>query len=142
MKTIFKTLLLSLFLTVQPSSASEQAHTLVIVANTDNEFINLTRRDVRNLFMGGVLKHDLQAVILPPDSQARILFNTKVVGLTEARIQSYWAQMRFSGRKKQPKQISTESQMIEYLKNNKGAIAYLPASSSIPKELTVLLKVK
>lgn len=142
MKTTLKAFFLSFFLVVMPSLAAEQVYTLVIVANTDNEFINITRRDVRNLFMGGALKYDLQAVILPPDSQARILFNTKVVGLTEARIQSYWAQMRFSGRKKQPKQISNESQIIEYLKNNKGAIAYVSGNFTIPSELTVLLKIE
>ncbi len=141
MKFIFNIPLYVLILVMTSHTAAAQEEMLVVVANTNNELIKVSRRDIRNLFMGGALKHDLEAIILPSDNKARILFNTKVVGLTEARIQSYWAQMRFSGRKKQPKQIDDERKVIEYLKNNKGAIAYLPAGSDIPEELTILLKI-
>lgn len=121
---------------------AKQNNALVIVANTQNEDISVTRRDIRNLFMGGVIKHKLRAVILPPENEARVIFNTKVVGLTESRIQSYWAQMRFSGRKKEPREIINEEQLIEYLKMNEGSVAYLPAQSTIPSELTVLLTIE
>ncbi len=121
---------------------AKQNYALVIVANTQNEDISITRRDVRNLFMGGVIKHELHAVILPPENETRVVFNTKVVGLTESRIQSYWAQMRFSGRKKEPREMVNEEQLIEYLKMNEGSIAYLSAQSTIPSELTVLLTIE
>lgn len=127
------------FLTFKSFANSESS--IVIVANTKNEMLHVTRRDIRNLFMGGALKHDLHAVILPPKNQTRVLFNTKVVGLTESRIQSYWAQMKFSGRKVQPKEVDTEINMIEYLKQHEGSVAYLPAESFIPRELTVLLTI-
>lgn len=123
-------------------SFADPEYSLVIVANTEHDANDFTRRDVRNLFMGGALKHDLYARVLPPENKTRVLFNTKVIGLTESRIQSYWAQMRFSGRKVQPKELNNEDDMIEYLKNNKGAIAYLSAESTIPSELTVLLKIE
>lgn len=124
------------------SFSSEQNYRLLIVANIDDPSIHLTRTEVRNLFMGSALKYDLHAVILPPESNTRVIFNTKVVGLTESRIQSYWAQMRFSGRKKEPKQIANEQEVIEYLMSHQGAITYLSAEASIPKELTVLLKIR
>ncbi|GAC21788.1 hypothetical protein GARC_4851 [Paraglaciecola arctica BSs20135] len=55
------------------------------------------------------LSYDLRAIALPPESQTRVLFNTKMVGLTESRIQSCWAQMRFSGRKKPPTELTNET---------------------------------
>ena len=82
---------------------------LIIVANTSDASIQLTRQQVRNLFMGGALSYDLNAVALPPENHTRVLFNTKVVGLTESRIQSYWAQMRFTGRKKHRKKSTMSS---------------------------------
>lgn len=121
---------------------AQSNYTLIIVANTQSDSIDITRRDVRNLFMGGALQYQLHAAVLPPENKTRVLFNTKVVGLTESRIQSYWAQMRFSGRKKQPREVKNEDEMIEYLKQNEGAIAYLPAGSFIPSELTVLLQIE
>jgi hypothetical protein len=134
MKTLFFSLILSTIIGF-PASANSS---IVVVANTGNKQIQLNRQQVRNLFMGGALPYDLEAVALPPENQTRVLFNTRVVGLTESRIQSYWAQMRFTGRKKAPKEVASEKAVLEYIKSHPGAVGYLPAGVSIPDELTVL----
>ncbi|MFT6269629.1 MAG: hypothetical protein ACJAVV_002456 [Alphaproteobacteria bacterium] len=87
---------------------------VVVVTNIDNTELSLSKQEVR------------------------ILFNTKVVGLTEARIQSYWAQMRFSGRKKPPKQLDDEKIVLLFLSRNKGAVAYMSANQPIQAVLTVV----
>ncbi|WP_339900937.1 hypothetical protein [Paraglaciecola polaris] len=132
-----------LFILFCPSifTLSNGAEAIIVVANTQDKSIQLNRQQVRNLFMGGALPYDLSAVALPPENQTRVLFNTKVVGLTESRIQSYWAQMRFTGRKKAPKEIESEQLVLEYLKNNQGTIGYLPAGITLPKELTVVYQI-
>lgn len=114
------------------------AEAIVVVANTPDKSIQLNRQQVRNLFMGGVIPYDLEAIALPSENHTRVLFNTKVVGLTESRIQSYWAQMRFTGRKRAPKEVDSENLVLEYLKNNEGSVGYLPAGIAIPKGLTVI----
>ncbi|WP_339770620.1 hypothetical protein [uncultured Paraglaciecola sp.] len=111
---------------------------VIVVANTADKSIKLNRQQVRNLFMGGAVPYELEAVSLPPDNQTRVLFNTKVVGLTESRIQSYWAQMRFTGRKRAPKEINSESLVLEYIENTAGAVGYLPEGTSIPDNLTII----
>ncbi|MEP1383515.1 MAG: hypothetical protein ABJJ44_11505 [Paraglaciecola sp.] len=111
---------------------------IIVVANTPDKSIHLNRQQIRNLFMGGVIPYNLKAIALPSNNQTRVLFNTKVVGLTESRVQSYWAQMRFTGRKKQPKLIENELSMLNYLIENQGAVGYLPANTKLPKSLTVL----
>ena len=120
-----------------PLSSSEA---MVVVANIEDKSITLSRQQIRNVFMGGALPYDLQAVALPPHNQTRVLFNTKVVGLTESRIQSYWAQMRFSGRKKPPMELKNEAEVLQYLIDNPGALAYLSADTKLPDGLTVLYK--
>ena len=137
MKTLFFSLILSAIIGF-PASANSS---IVVVGNTGNKQIQLNRQQVRNLFMGGALPYDLEAVALPPENQTRVLFNSRVVGLTESRIQSYWAQMRFTGRKKEPKEVDTERAILEYVMKNPGAVGYLPAGISIPDELTVLYSV-
>ena len=114
---------------------------IVIVANTPDQSIELSRHEVRKLFMGGALPYNLNPITLPPENHTRVLFNTKVVGLTESRIQSYWAQMRFTGRKTAPKELNSERVILDYLKNNEGAVGYLPESLSLPKELTIIYTV-
>ncbi len=137
MKNLFFSLIISIVIRF-PAAANTS---IVVVANTDNKKIQLNRQQVRNLFMGGALPYDLEAIALPPDNQTRVLFNTKVVGLTESRIQSYWAQMRFTGRKTAPKELNSERVILDYLKNNEGAVGYLPESLSLPKELTIIYTV-
>jgi hypothetical protein len=117
------------------------ANAIIVVANTPDTSITLSRQEIRNLFMGGALSYDLRAIALPPENQTRVLFNTKVVGLTESRIQSYWAQMRFSGRKTPPTELRSESLVIEYLLNHPGTVAYLSEDAEIPVGLTVIFKV-
>lgn len=93
-----KRLLLIACVVLLPCAARAQTERVLVVANTDDSDLQLTRLEVRNLFMGG--DSSLNAIALTPDNMTRVLFNTKVIGLTESRIQAYWAQMRFSGRKR------------------------------------------
>lgn len=112
-----------------------------VVANIDED-IELSKQQVRNLFLGGKLDSNLVAVELPPSNETRIMFNTKVIGLTEARIQSYWAQMRFSGRKKPPQQFNSQASAITFVLNNKRAVAYIPIDAPVPDGLKVIYQVK
>lgn len=114
---------------------------IVVVANTDDTDLNIGKRQVRDIFMRSSSEFALNPVVLKPNSEARLIFNTKVVGLTESRIQSYWAQMQFGGRKKPPIEIASPYAMLEYVKNNKNTVTYLPATIEIPQNLTVIYRV-
>jgi len=135
-------ILFSLFvLTFYSSFLIGEENSIKVVANIQDRSIQLSRQQVRNLFMGGSLPYDLTAISLPPNSHTRVLFNTKVVGLTESRIQSYWAQMRFTGRKPPPTELTSETLIIEYLQTHPGTVTYLPADVQIPEGLTILFQI-
>lgn len=114
---------------------------IVVVANYPDSKLKLSQAELRNLFMGTPLDIDLEPFNLPADHISRVMFNTKIIGLTEHRIQSYWAQMRFSGRKQQPKEVSNEQQALEYLINTPKSITYLPSSVAIPNSLQIVLTI-
>lgn len=130
-------ILILLGLTSLPSIAAES---IVVVTNSENKALKLSHQEIRNLFMGGAISADLKAVALPAENRTRVLFNTKVVGLTESRIQSYWAQMRFSGRKKPPLELSNEAMVLQYLKDNPNSVGYLPDDAILPDGLTVIFQ--
>lgn len=136
MKNLLGLLVISLYSGV----ATCDENSIAVVANIQDSSIKLSRQQVRNLFMGSSLQYDLQAVALPPANQTRVIFNTKVVGLTESRIQSYWAQMRFSGRKKPPVELKSEAILVKYLQNNPNSVGYLPADAVVPDGLTVIFQ--
>jgi len=131
-----------LILSLLPNALSHAAEGLIVVANTAEKELTLTKSQVKNLFMGGAIKYELVPITLPPENITRILFNTKIIGFTESRIQSYWAQMRFSGRKIEPKQIENKRLIIEYLVKNEGAVSYLPVGTKLPDSLTIVYSIE
>ena len=137
MKTIIHTLVLAALL--QSLSAMATAgDALLVVGNVKDQQLNLTREQVRNLFMGASLGIQLQPLSLPPSSRSRSLFNTKVIGLTESRIQSYWAQMKFTGRMTPPPEFASEAELIEYLARHPGTVGYVSEDADLPKNLHIL----
>ena len=140
MRTTLKYLLLMftpvLLLPVQAENS------IRVVANTEGKELTLGREQVRNLFMGASLGYDLRPVALPPKNRTRMIFNTQIIGLTESRIQSYWAQMKFTGRMQPPREINDEPALLDYLVAHPGSVGYLPADVAIPNALTVLYEVR
>ena len=119
-----------------------ESRDVVVVANVENKDIRLDKREVRNLFMGNTIDVVLEPVSLPPETLTRAVFNTKVIGLTEARIQSYWSQMRFSGRSKPPKEMQDVENLLAYISTHKGTVAFFPADVPIPDHLTVVYQTR
>ena len=133
-----KRLLLIACVVLLPCAARAQTERVLVVANTDDSDLQLTRLEVRNLFMGG--DSSLNAIALTPDNMTRVLFNTKVIGLTESRIQAYWAQMRFSGRKRPPMEFSSEAEALKYVLANEGTVGYFPQDMPLPEGLAILYR--
>lgn len=129
---IKKLLLTTLLLTPMFVSAS-----VVVVANVDKP-ITLSKSEVKALFMGGSTSYELTAVTLKRTDKTRAFFNARVIGMTESRIQSYWAQMRFSGRQTPPKEFKDADAIMAYLVENPNSVAYLSSDVELESGLTVV----
>jgi ABC-type phosphate transport system substrate-binding protein len=128
------------FILLTLSGASFASDRVVVVANIAQNSVTLTKSQVRDLFMSGASPESLplSPVTISPGEQSRTIFNTRIIGLPESRIQAYWAQMRFSGRLTPPKEVESEEQMLDYLKANEGSIGYLSESTRLPDGLKVV----
>ncbi len=111
---------------------------VVVVAHLADQPVSLSKGEIRNIFMGGVSESNLAPVEIASRSHIRVIFNTHVIGLPESRIQSYWAQMKFSGRNKPPTSVDSVDEMISYLNENEASIGYLPEDVELPDSLTVI----
>ena len=134
-------LLLAILLTCT-APVQTQTHTerVLVVANVEDRDLTLTQREVRSLFMGRGNNPALKVIFLSPDNLTRILFNTRVMGLAESRIQAYWAQMRFSGRKRPPREFENESEALQYVLANEGAVGYFSQDMPLPEGLVILYR--
>ena len=128
------------FLSLAAASVFCKAEAVIVVANTPDKSIHLNRQQVRDMFMGIVSPYDFKVIALSPNNQARVVFNTKVIGLTESRIQSYWAQMRFTGRKTSPVELQNEQLLLDFLKENEFSVGYVSSTTNIPEGLTVIFE--
>jgi hypothetical protein len=109
-----------------------------VVTNISGDLTTLSKNEIRQVFMGGTLSRKYHAAGLSTGSKTRIMFNNKVIGLTENRIQSYWAQLLFTGRSEPPKEFDSIEKLINHLSNTKNAIGYLPADIPVPDNLVIL----
>ncbi|WP_338365904.1 hypothetical protein [uncultured Pseudoalteromonas sp.] len=127
-----------MLISVQAYADNSHTPKMIIVANAPNKNLALSKQQMRHIYMGGAMSRQFKAVNLPAGNPLRIDFNTKVVGLTESRIQAYWAQMIFTGRSKPPVEFSSTKEVIAFLLQQENAVAYLPFDTEIPDELTVI----
>jgi len=127
----------SLLLLSQFVFANKSGIEVIVVKNTSNTIKHITKNQLRNVFLGrDTLMFD--PVIPPENTMTRIIFNTKVIGLNESRIQSFYAQMRFSGRARPPQELSSIDALLYYVITNENAITYLPKGTLLPKNVEII----
>lgn len=133
-------LFLMIFISCSSSFAEENSQdvTFMVVMNSAKADRHVSKQHIRQIFMGGTLSRKYQAFNLPVGHQVRIQFNTKIIGLTESRIQSYWAQMKFTGRSEPPIEVDSIEGLLQLVLQTEGAVAYLPVNTEIPNSLTVI----
>jgi predicted Kef-type K+ transport protein len=136
-----KPFIFSIFLTVLTCSTAlaNTDEKVVLVAHIDYD-LTLTQQEIQNLFMGGYTSYQLTPISLKSGNELRMLFNLTVLGLTEARVQSYWSQMKFTGRKIPPKAFESEDDALLYVLRNKNTVTYINAEREVPDSLIVIFE--
>lgn len=97
---------------------------LVVTSNSD--LGQLSKWQLRQIYLEDGMVYGVKPLSLPIGSKERAVFNTKVIGLTESRLRSYWTQKRFTGRGTPPREFESVGELLEFLSTHQGYIAYLP----------------
>jgi len=117
--------------------AEPQKVEILVIKNISNPAQALTKNQLRNIFLGRN-NYSFEPVIPPVKTISRMVFNTKIIGLNESRIQSYYAQMRFSGRARPPKELKTVNDLIQYVVTHPKAITYVPKDTQLPEGIEII----
>ncbi len=122
--------------TIRPVYATD----IFVITNATSPLETLSRSEIRQVFLGGTLSRKYEPISLIAGNQTRALFNTKVLGLTEGRIQAYWAQLLFSGKsEKPPKEFEQESEVIDYVSSHDKVIGYVSSHySPVPNNIKII----
>ena len=104
---------------------------IVVVVHKDNPVESLTRNDVVNLYMGRRRSFAKGYPAIPldhaSDSNVRREYYRRLVGKSVAQMNAYWARLLFTGRTTPPHVFADSSSILNAVKSNPGALAYLPS---------------
>lgn len=131
-------------------NAQSNANEVYIVVNANTDVDELNRSEIINIFMGrsnfiGQQSHSAMPLDIRGHHEAKEIFYKILIKRSLSEVQSYWARLIFSGDATPPKQIETYTEIRKTLRDNHGAIAYLPASeyqSELHNDLKVVYVIK
>ena len=116
-------------------AVSAQAGVKVVVHAT-NTADSVSKTKAADLFLKRVTRWENGRAVTPVDqsekSTIRTAFTKDVLGKEVAWVKSYWQKMIFSGRATPPVELSSDNEVLEFVRNNADAIGYVSEGATLP----------
>jgi len=132
MKRVNKIILVSIIINLSLIMYASAQNYKVIV-NNSNEVTALTRSEVSNYLLKKRTNWSNGSNIVPVDlgsqSAVRAAFSVDVHGKTISQVRSYWQQSVFSGKATPAQEMNSDADVINFVKNNAGAIGYISSGA-------------
>jgi ABC-type phosphate transport system substrate-binding protein len=139
-RTRLPLLVLSLILTIAAANAG--AATVKLVVNAANTVPSMSKAKAADLFLKRVTRWDNGRAVTPVDlsekSSMRAAFSKEVLGKEVAWVKSYWQKMIFSGRATPPVELSSDGEVLDFVRNNPDAIGYVADATPLPAGVRAL----
>ncbi len=143
MKKIYKATILTIILFFF-SSGYILGQNYKVIVNKSNSVTSLTKKDASDYFLKKktrwIDKTSVRPVDLSSNSSVREGFSQSVHTKTVAQVRAYWQQSVFSGKASPPVELKTDADVINYVKNNKGAIGYVSSSANTSEVKVITIK--
>ena len=119
-------------LSVTPLLAAELD--LAVVVSADDVQRDISFNDLKALFMGRPISgrggHALVPFNLVADSEARVAFDKRVLGMNPDKVSAYWIDRKIRGQRGAPRAIPSSDILKAVLAKVPHSIGYLPASQA------------
>jgi ABC-type phosphate transport system substrate-binding protein len=128
-KAVLLSAILLIILSAAPQANDDR---LVVIANRDSGIKQLQRSDLVNLYLGRTKKLPSGITAVPIDASAnseqKKVFYEQLVHKSLPEIQAHWARLLFTGQATPPLQADNAAEVLELIRHNQGAIAYIDRS--------------
>lgn len=118
--------LLLIFLLASTANAEPD---ITIVAHSNNEYENLTRKQIADIYMGRITSLPNGTIPLPldyqGDSAVRARFYQSITGKNMAQINAYWARLSFTGQANPPRRLADKAAILQVVEKNQDALGYV-----------------
>jgi ABC-type phosphate transport system substrate-binding protein len=123
-------------------AAQARAAEVKVIVHSSNPLTSITKSKVGDLFLKRVTRWENGRAVTPVDlsekSAARAIFCKELLGKEVSAVKSHWQKMIFSGRATPPVELSSDSEVIEFVRNNADAIGYVSEGATLPSALRAL----
>ena len=117
------------------STTFAQSTKYQVVVNKNNPVTSLSKNQLKKIYTKKMTKWDDDKKIKPLDllknSDVRSSFSSNVLKKSVSAMRAYWQRQIFSGKGVPPPEKKSDTDVIEYVKNNPGAIGYVSAGANI-----------
>lgn len=136
-------LLLALAL-LADARAFAQADAYRVVVNSANPTTSLTRAEVARLFLKKTAKWPHGPTVQPVDqervSPVRQAFSVAIHDKDVDQISSYWQVLVFSGRDVPPRTLKSDAEVLQFVKDNPGAVGYVSDEAPLSGVKTISVR--
>ena len=105
---------------------------VVVVVHPSNS-ATLSGKDVQRIFLGKEKKFSTGNESIPVNHAAgenlRTQFDEDVLGRSTAQISAYWSKLVFTGKGIPPKEVTSDQEVIDLIKQNQSVIGYIDSAS-------------
>ena len=123
-------------------AAQARAADVKVVVHSSNALSSITKAKAADLFLKRVTRWENGRIVTPVDlsekSPVRAVFSRDLLGKEVSSVKSHWQKMIFSGRATPPAELSSDAEVIEFVRNNADAIGYVSESTPLPAALRAL----
>ena len=120
--------------TERPAHAQETGDFKIIV-NASNPLSTMPRNQVSRIFFKKEERwangFAITVVDLAPDHPTRQVFSRAILGKEPSAVEAYWRKLIFSGMGNPPLRLASETEVVEFVGNNVGAISYVSQDTEL-----------
>ena len=118
---------------VAPGSLGHaQAPSLYLIGG---QGVSLSGGEIKEVYLGEKVFSDSVRLVPVDNTAARAAFLNKVIGMTANKYESIWTKKAFRDALNPPTVLSTDAQVIDFVKKTAGAVGYV---STPPSGVTVI----
>ncbi|MCP4655626.1 MAG: phosphate ABC transporter substrate-binding protein [bacterium] len=106
-----------------------------VIVHQDNQTSTVSKSEVSNLLLKKKLRwesgDDAEPVDLDSKSAVREAFSRDVHGRSVSSIKNYWQRQIFSGREVPPPEVSSDADVVAFVRGHPGGIGYVSPNARL-----------
>jgi ABC-type phosphate transport system substrate-binding protein len=113
-----------------------------VVVNSANAVASIAPQTLERLFLKKDTRWESGDAVEPVDQSSkasvRVAFSAQVHRKDVGSIKSYWQQQVFSGRGTPPPELSSDAEVLAYVRSHAGAVGYVSSAATVADGVKVV----